>query len=98
MKDLFLTTPPKLRAASRIMEAVNGSRCLKVTVLTYQPYLMVLGRAPHWRFVGMLTIVLDILAQHLGFCFEYLVPNDSMFGDLLDNGTITGQVALLNRS
>ncbi|XP_037786584.1 glutamate receptor ionotropic, delta-1-like [Penaeus monodon] len=39
-----------------------------------------------------------IIAKYMGVCYEWVVPNDGLYGYMLPNGTWTGMLGLVNRS
>ncbi|XP_063850320.1 glutamate receptor-like [Scylla paramamosain] len=67
--------------------------CLRVAVISYLPHVAILSEGPNPKVGGTLSSVLDILAQQLGFCYEYMVPQDLVYGKVLENGTLTGSLA-----
>ncbi|XP_071538211.1 glutamate receptor ionotropic, delta-2-like [Panulirus ornatus] len=78
--------------------AASDDACLTVAILNYEPYWNVRGKAPMYSVTGVMPVIYDILAQHFGFCYRYVVPGDLMYGSVLSNGTVTGQVGLVNRT
>ncbi|MPC24734.1 Glutamate receptor 2 [Portunus trituberculatus] len=76
----------------------NTTGCLKVAVYVYYPFIFLSQDDPPYQVTGSMTEVLNILAQTLNFCFEYVVPDDRQFGREDANGSWTGMIGLLTRN
>ncbi|XP_042876135.1 glutamate receptor ionotropic, kainate 5-like [Penaeus japonicus] len=65
-------------------------RCLKLGVMNWMPFMIIVGSTPPYRFVGSMVHVIDIIATKLNFCYEFVIPDDWVFGTRLPNGSWTG--------
>ncbi|XP_069974761.1 glutamate receptor ionotropic, delta-2-like [Penaeus vannamei] len=61
------------------------------------PFMIISGSAPPYRFDGSLVHVMDIIAKRLNFCYEFVIPDDWVFGTRLPNGSWTGIMGQLTR-
>ncbi|XP_050707404.1 glutamate receptor 4-like isoform X3 [Eriocheir sinensis] len=67
-----------------------NASCLRVMVFNYFPHMGIIGEGANRKVVGTLMPVLDIIARHVGFCLEFVVNSDNVFGEVLANGSATG--------
>ncbi|XP_037803514.1 glutamate receptor ionotropic, delta-2-like [Penaeus monodon] len=61
------------------------------------PFMVIVGSSPPYRFVGSMVHVMDIIAKQLNSCYEFVIPDDWMFGTRLPNGSWTGIMGQLAR-
>ncbi|XP_069172146.1 glutamate receptor ionotropic, kainate 4 isoform X2 [Procambarus clarkii] len=80
------------------MDRRSTTPCLKLVAEDFGAHLQVVGRAPHYQFTGPMVDITNIIAQHLGFCYEFVTPSDRGFGGQLTNGSWNGVIGMLNRS
>ncbi|KAG7164985.1 glutamate receptor 2-like [Homarus americanus] len=79
------------------MSAVNTTSCLKLCVYHFWPFIMLKGSRPY-IIEGTMVNTMNVIANKLNFCIEYVVPDDLVYGEELPNGTWTGMMGLLTRS
>ncbi|XP_047497355.1 glutamate receptor-like [Penaeus chinensis] len=84
-----------LLALTRAME--GNSSCLRIAVADDRLFLIV-SRGPPYKISGVLVEIMAIVAEYMGVCYEWVVPNDGLYGYMLPNGTWTGMLGLVNRS
>ncbi|XP_042225943.1 uncharacterized protein LOC121868976 [Homarus americanus] len=75
----------------------NQTLCLKIGVDQYPGLITLTGEPPNIKGTGVLEEIYDILSKHFGFCYQYVISPGS-FGEVLENGTVTGMTGQLNRS
>ncbi|XP_047480201.1 glutamate receptor ionotropic, delta-2-like [Penaeus chinensis] len=79
------------------MSNMSSKPCLKLGIGTYLPYMIVSGPDDNPIVGGSQPVVLDIIFNHLGYCYEYVVEPSRAGGIKLPNGTWTGVIGLLLR-
>ncbi|XP_047487934.1 glutamate receptor ionotropic, kainate glr-3-like [Penaeus chinensis] len=78
-------------------DEVALDRCLKLSVMNWMPFMIIVGSSPPYRFLGSMVHVMDIIAERLNLCYEFVIPDDWMFGTRLPNGSWTGIMGQLER-
>ncbi|XP_042234601.1 glutamate receptor 4-like [Homarus americanus] len=80
------------------METRPPSPCLKLSVENFEDHLVITGQEPDYEVSGTMVDVCNIIAQHLGFCYMFVVAPDRKYGERLPNGSWTGIMGQLQRS
>ncbi|XP_037803396.1 glutamate receptor-like [Penaeus monodon] len=63
----------------------------------WMPHTIIIGSKPPYKVVGSLVEVMSIVAEKLGVCVEYVVPEDRIFGTKAANGSWSGVMGLVVR-
>ncbi|XP_063600697.1 glutamate receptor ionotropic, kainate glr-3-like [Penaeus indicus] len=63
----------------------------------WMPHTVIIGSKPPYTVVGSLVEVMSIVAEKLGVCVEYVVPEDRIFGTKSTNGSWSGVMGLVVR-
>ncbi|XP_042863286.1 glutamate receptor ionotropic, delta-1-like [Penaeus japonicus] len=79
------------------MTNASSTPCLKLAIAPYMPYMYVDGPDDNPIVRGSQPAVLDIIFNHLGYCYEYVVVPSRSGGIRLPNGTWTGFMGMLLR-
>ncbi|KAK8395467.1 hypothetical protein O3P69_006259 [Scylla paramamosain] len=77
---------------------MEAPRCLKVAMVEYPIMMEVFGSPPNVTYVGPVVTLLHLLADQLDLCYEFLDLRFEQYGQLMDNGSWTGLMGLLQRS
>ncbi|XP_063600704.1 glutamate receptor ionotropic, delta-2-like [Penaeus indicus] len=78
-------------------DEVALDRCLKLGAMNWMPFMIIVGSSPPYRFFGSMVHVMDIIAERLNTCYEFVIPDDWVFGTRLPNGSWTGIMGQLER-
>ncbi|XP_047480202.1 glutamate receptor ionotropic, kainate 3-like [Penaeus chinensis] len=69
--------------------------CLRLGIGPFMPYMYVDGPDDNPIVTGILPAILDIIFNHLGYCYEYVTVPSRSGGFRLPNGSWTGLVNML---
>ncbi|KAK4297641.1 hypothetical protein Pmani_029960 [Petrolisthes manimaculis] len=63
----------------------------------YFPHVFLSKTGPPFTITGSMPKVVDIIATKLGYCYEFVVPEDRLHGMRLPNGSFNGVIGMVSR-
>ncbi|XP_063878096.1 glutamate receptor ionotropic, kainate glr-3-like [Scylla paramamosain] len=77
--------------------APQADRCLKVGMVEYPMMTDVTGSPPYVNYSGPTVTILKLLMNHIDYCYRFVDSLTELYGQVLDNGSWTGLMGMLQR-
>ncbi|XP_047480192.1 glutamate receptor ionotropic, delta-2-like [Penaeus chinensis] len=77
------------------MMPLKDEPCVRIAVLAGPPMVVVENEAPPYKISGLAVEIFEILMKYIGRCYEWVVPEDHLYGHQLPNGSWTGIIGYI---
>ncbi|XP_063612675.1 glutamate receptor ionotropic, kainate 1-like [Penaeus indicus] len=75
--------------------SLKDEPCVRIAVLAGPPMVVVENKAPPYKISGLAVEIFEILMKYIGRCYEWVVPEDHLYGHQLPNGSWTGIIGYI---
>ncbi|XP_050732819.1 glutamate receptor ionotropic, kainate 5-like isoform X2 [Eriocheir sinensis] len=79
------------------MDKHRHPKCLTALMVGVPSLIHVSGTPGNHTFTGPVVVLLDILAEHLRLCLEYVMSKERVYGRLTPNGSWEGMMGIVQR-